>query len=215
MDGNLCLDARVAIFRRWTLKRGSGGMMRAAVDPLVSLAKARSSPAASRSSAVDNCIPKTRAALSVAPAIETMFGIGRIAEQTNSFGFGRDLSQQLEPFSRDFRGETGDAGDIAVGPRQIGNNAHGHSIGECLKDNRYGCGRLLGGHDRRRAKGSNDVDPQTHQLGSMSRELLGLSVRIAQIEGEILALDIAQFAHPFAEGSHVDCGVRRSRNQYA
>src|SRR5262249_18082032 len=70
--------------------------------------------------------------------------IGLIDKQSNGGCLRNDFMQQFEPFRRYFRIQGRNAGNIAAGPVETGNETDRHGIEAGVEDNRNGRGRRLG-----------------------------------------------------------------------
>jgi hypothetical protein len=82
-------------------------------------------------------------------------GIDRIGQHRNVREFGYDLSQQLQPFAFQLRGDRAQSGDIAAGPRQARHDAGPDWISHRYHDKRNGCRGALD-RERGRRAGSHD-----------------------------------------------------------
>src|SRR5262249_57284122 len=80
--------------------------------------------------------------------------IGLIDKQSNGGCLRNDFMQQFEPFRRYFRIQGRNAGNIAAGPVETGNETDRHGIEAGVEDNRNGRGRRLGCTRRRGVRGN-------------------------------------------------------------
>lgn len=114
----------------------------------------------------------------------------------------RGLAQDLEPFSREVRGDEAEPRGVPAGARETGHHTCLHGIGHGDEDDRDRARRPLGGKRGERARGDNDVDPRAHQLARQRRQSIGL-VGHALLDDEVVAHPIAERAEPFLEGGNI------------
>ena len=92
-----------------------------------------------------------------------------------------------------------DAGDVAARPRQAGHEPDRHRIPSIAMTIGIVAGRLLGGQGPRSAGGHDDVDLEPDQLGWQGREPLELPVRLAVLDDNVLAVDVAEVPKSLSE----------------
>ena len=106
--------------------------------------------------------------------------------------------QHLQSFRSHLCVQGGDAGQVAAGAVQAGNEADLNRIGASDEDNRNCAGCTLGGH-RRLAVCRNYGDLTTNQIGRQSRQAVNVSFRPAVFDPYIQTLDIARFFQALTE----------------
>ena len=88
----------------------------------------------------------------------------------------------------------GHPSDVPAGPRQTGDEAAAHGIGNEGENDGNGGGRVLGGLGRQRRRCNDDIDLEPHEFGCQRGQLLLLACRPAVLDHEVLSFDPAQFA---------------------
>src|SRR6516162_6964398 len=89
---------------------------------------------------------------------------GRIDERGDGARIGKQLVQQLQSLATELGVQRGDAGEVATGLVQTGNEADLDRIGAGDEDDRNGCGCSLR-RDCRLAIRGNNAYPSTNQVG--------------------------------------------------
>src|SRR5262249_10900364 len=118
------------------------------------------------------------------------------------------VPQYLQSFRAEFRGKDGEPGGVSAGTRETGDNPGPKDvITDC--DNGDRLRRLLGYFGREIAGCKNDVHFQTDQLGGELGKLLWASLSIAQLDGDVLAVNETQRAQSLPKRLHP--GRRRGR----
>ena len=83
---------------------------------------------------------------------------------------------------------------IAAWPREARDDTGGNGVAAVHHDD-WNCRcRILGDEGPRCPIGHDDVDFETNQLGRQTRELIVLFLGPAELNGDVLALDVAQVA---------------------
>ena len=65
-----------------------------------------------------------------------------------------------------------------------------------------------------RARGDNDVDLEPHQLGCEVGKPLSLSLRISELEGDVLSLHIPEIPQALREGHELGRGAQVDSGQH-
>jgi hypothetical protein len=93
------------------------------------------------------------------------------------------------------------AGDVPSGVRQAGDKPVSDRIGGRQHDDRDGAGNVLrsAGHCGS-TQGDNDIDLTLDQLGGQRGELSDVTLRVAELDDKILALEPAEVTQSLAEG---------------
>jgi len=138
-------------------------------------------------------------------------GIGRVPDQRDAGSFRDGLLQQLDPFPFQFGTEDGEAGDVRARPDIAGDEPGIDRIAARRKDDRDGPGRPLGGERAGGARGHDHVGPVSHQFVRQLREAAVIPSRPCELEHDVLALDVAQFAERLAQRVHLGALQRRGR----
>jgi hypothetical protein len=110
---------------------------------------------------------------------------------------------------RIFHEREGQAGDVPARPGQARDHPGCDGIGHRPNDDRDRLGHLLGRQRAGHRCRHEDVHVQPDQLGDERGEALGLALRRSVLNGNVVALDVAQVAQPLPEG--LDLGGLRSR----
>ena len=66
-----------------------------------------------------------------------------------------------------------------------------------------------------RARGDNDVDLEPHQLGREVGKPLSLSLRVPELEGDVLSLHIPEILQALREGHELGRGAQVDSGQHA
>ena len=90
-------------------------------------------------------------------------------------------------------------GDVAARARVTDREPHHDGIVDRDRNDRDRRGRVLGEHRGARADGHEHVGCERDQLGQQSRQTFRLALCPAELESEVLPLDIAKLAHALAE----------------
>jgi hypothetical protein len=93
---------------------------------------------------------------------------------------------------------SGDAGDVAAGLGEAGDEPGGHRV-TGNHDDGHGLGRLLCGHRRRRVRSDDGVHVEADEIGHESTKPLALALGGAGLDDEVLSLDPAEVAEPLPE----------------
>ena len=129
------------------------------------------------------------------PATATR-GLNRIPTRRR---LGRELFQQLEPFSAHRRFDIGEAGGVAAGPGEACGELLAERIGRRDENDRDRAGLGKQGSDRSRAPGEEHVRLQAHQLLAGSGEAVPVTGRETIIDAEVRPVGPAEALHGFEE----------------
>src|SRR5262245_34229886 len=112
--------------------------------------------------------------------------------------------QQLQPLRRDLIAQGSNAGQIAAGPAQAGNQPKCDRIGPGHKYDRNGCRRRLRrSRARNAAERRNDVDLPASPFGGQPRQSIVVALRPPIFNRQVLAFDIAGLAQACSKCAHV------------
>ncbi len=137
-----------------------------------------------------------------------MYRVGGIPESTKASGFGDDLPEDLEPLRVQLQTcQVGPPGDVAPVAPQARDESAPNRIGDKPDDDRYRRCRPLGRQGRWCGRGEDEVNLETHEVSSERGKPVLLSLRVANVNGDVLALMPAELAKPSTERLQ----VRRTR----
>ena len=125
--------------------------------------------------------------------------IVRVPQHSDVRELGHHFPEQLQPFPFQFRCDRGQPRHVPAWPREARDEAHADGIADGRHDDRDRRCRLLDGERGGRAGGNDHVHLQGDQFGDEGRKALILSFRPAILDQDVSALDVAEFAQPFAE----------------
>jgi hypothetical protein len=98
----------------------------------------------------------------------------------------------MKPLGRQFGRELGDAGYVAAGTRDVGDEAEPDRIADGPQNDRDGRGGALGRLGRGSAERDDHVDLEVDQLGRVASDAIHLRLRIAHLVNRVLSLDVAE-----------------------
>ena len=126
-------------------------------------------------------------------------GRGRMPQHRHPRPSGEDVAVQLQAFGADLRVHERDAGDVAAGPGQAGDESVADGISRQRHHDRS---RWSGAHGRAggcRHVGHDDVALELDEPGGQTGQLVrGLS-GIAPVDDDVLAFDVAELAQSLPE----------------
>ncbi len=126
-------------------------------------------------------------------------GIRGILEEGHAGEARHGLGEQLEPFPGEFGVHAAQPRDVPSRPRQARDEPVPHGIDTGRHDDGDGAGRVLGRQGGGGRPHNDEIYAQAHQVGSEVRPSLGMALVPADLEGNRLALDVAQVTQPLAE----------------
>ena len=135
---------------------------------------------------------RARGELSVAD-VRWRIRIGRVHEQADGCGVGRELGDQLHPLGHQIANQHADASQIAAWAVEAADEARLDRIAGDDEDNRYGRGCGLGGRRRNVAGRDQHCDPPGDEIGRQRRQPVISVLRPAVFDGNVLPLDEATF----------------------
>src|SRR5262249_37571343 len=129
---------------------------------------------------------------------------------------GRHPPEQLQHFAEYGKLHVGEAGDIATGARQVGNEALPERIDYRRKNNRYGTSLLLQRSHRGAAVGQDRIGIRLDQLRHISPHPVGVAGGPASVDVKVAAFRPPELLQPLAQGRNACLSVRivRSQHQY-
>src|SRR5262245_7326866 len=93
------------------------------------------------------------------------------------------------------------AGGVRARPSQTGDELERNRVEVDAHDDDWDrCRRFLGGTRREISGCKDDIHLETDQLGREVREPIDLSLGVPELDGEVLAVDVAQLAQPLLKG---------------
>src|SRR5215831_2263618 len=114
--------------------------------------------------------------------------------------------QKLQPLCSKRHAEIGNAGDVATGPVKVCDEAGLHGVAGGAEHDRDRRRCALGCECRRHAEGRGDEgDSAANEVGCQFRQAIGVVMRPPELDGQVLALDVAALAQSLAESSHSIC----------
>jgi hypothetical protein len=139
-----------------------------------------------------------------------MYRVGGIPKGTNPSGFGNGLLEDLKTFRVQLQAcQVCPSSDVPSGARQARDEPAPNRIGDKPDDDRYRRGRLLGRQGRWCGRGEDEVNLETDEVSSELGKPILLSLRVANVNGNVLALVPAELAK-----SSTEClQVRRTRGR--
>jgi len=109
--------------------------------------------------------------------------------------------EQFEPFRVELGVELAEAGDIAFGPAEAGDEVRFQRIADAGEDDRDGTGRGLRGPNRgQAARCDDDRDLAANELRSEAWEPIDIALGPAVFDAQILAFAVALLLQTRAEG---------------
>ena len=121
--------------------------------------------------------------------------------------------RSLQPLAGELRHQDAQARDVPPRPRQAGDEPLPHRIRGARHHDRDRARGVLGSAGRGGASCHNHVHLEPDQLGRQVGEPLVLPLRIAVLNDEVLALDIAEVAQTLPEGLQRWIGIRGGEGQ--
>ena len=98
--------------------------------------------------------------------------------------------QQLEPLGIERGGKQRDAGQVAVGPVEVSDQADADGVGTCTEDDRdRRGGGLCGKSDGISTHGDDQVGLGRHKFDGKGRDLVETAVGPTDVEGNVLPVD--------------------------
>src|SRR5262249_60338112 len=123
-----------------------------------------------------------------------MHCIARVPDNRDTAEKRNHFLQKLEPLGSHLREKEGRPREVAAGASEIGNEASRHRIARDCHNDGYRGRRLFRRSGWRCAFGDDYIDLESDQVGSEGWEPVVVAVRISVLDGDTLALDIAQSA---------------------
>ena len=148
-----------------------------------------------------SCCPIACAAACTSLRSASVVGSVRVHEHGNCCRLGHELAQQLQPLRAQHAGEKAHARDVAARPVEAGDQALLDRVAPAREDDRHrrGCGL---GRERRNGVPDDHGHRPANQIGHQSRQPIGLILRRAEFDRDVLALDEACFLQALAERGH-------------
>src|SRR5437764_6645463 len=110
------------------------------------------------------------------------------------------LREQFQTLADELRGEAGQPRDIAVRPREAGDEPALNWIANSSEDNGDSASRLLGHTGAECASsGQDDIHLERNQFGRKSGEPVGLPLGLSVFDHEVAALDVPEVTQPLEE----------------
>src|SRR5262249_25960931 len=130
-----------------------------------------------------------------------------IPEHSYAGELGNSVLEQLQPFTRQFRGNVGLAGDVAAGSRKaISESATDRVSYRCHNDR--DCRGSVFGSQGIWSNGSNDhVNLETHQLGCERGEPIVFTFRISVFNADVFSFNPSELAQSLAKCLVPDCAI--------
>ena len=125
--------------------------------------------------------------------------ISRIPKDSQPGERGNRLLQQLDVLGAHLGDHAGGAGEVRAGPGEAIHHATRDRISHRYEDNRNGSGRLLCRQCGLRGERYDHVDLKPHELRGQFGQLVKLAFRPSKLEGDILALDVAELPKAVAQ----------------
>ena len=174
------------------LKKGS---------PLTKRASSRSRPIVSKAATISRlvlalrtwiCSCRARAAASTPLNVGSTFGLVGLTSTANARGCGHHLTQEFQPFCRQFNSEKTDPCQIAFRSGEAGDKTVLHRVVANTEDDRDRRGCRFGRQRRSHTLGYCDHgDLPANQIGRQLRQPMDLILGPAVQDRNVLALDIA------------------------
>src|SRR5262249_22836998 len=115
-----------------------------------------------------------------------------IEDESDSFGVGRNLFQQLNPFAPNRILKIGKAGDVLAGTCQTGGKAAANRVADEREYDRYGARFLLQNPCHLIRTGHHDVGRHGDQLFCKGLSLVGITASPTIVDPDIASSDPAQ-----------------------
>ena len=131
-------------------------------------------------------------------------GVGQVGATLEP---GHELAQQLDPLAADLRLHRREPGDVAAGPAEVRDEPGADGIRRSHEHDRDRCRRFLRGDRRGRRDGDDDVGIPRDELGREAGKPRRIAVRVARLDREIPAFDVAQLG----EASEEELPARSAR----
>ena len=127
--------------------------------------------------------------------------IVRIQKHAHTIQLRQGFLEELQPFGAELANEKGRSGDVAAWTCKAVNQPSRDGVaGDSHHDGNRGR-RSLGGAGRGWRVRHQNVWLEPNQLDGQLREACVLPLRPSEVDHDVLALDVAQAAKPFSEGS--------------
>ena len=121
----------------------------------------------------------------------------------------RNLLQQLHPLPEDFFSDQhGDSGDVASRPREARHDPGAYRITPSDHDDRNRLSRTLRHQRCCRRPDDHDIYLEADKFGDQLGITLGLAVSVSVLDGDVLALDVAEITETLPECRGVWLGWR-------
>src|SRR5215467_5208925 len=125
--------------------------------------------------------------------------IGRLLEDCNPSGFGRDLLQYFQPLHRQFRGQEGEPRRVADGCGQTWEQDALKRVARRSHDDRDALRCALRGADRSGAADYDDIDLRPQQIADQRGYRFDIITIMAKLVGDVAPFDVTEVAHPAHE----------------
>src|SRR5262252_2770092 len=125
--------------------------------------------------------------------------IGRLLEDCNPSGFGRDLLQYFQPLHRQFRRQEGEARRVAARTGQTPDYAAFQRVARRSHDDRDALRCALRGADRSGAADYDDIDLRPQQIADQRGYRFDIITIMAKLVGDVAPFDVTEVAHPAHE----------------
>jgi hypothetical protein len=129
--------------------------------------------------------------------------IAWIEQHRDQYAGGNQFAHEPQAFALHLLEQDVQAGRIAAGPIEAGDQTQPDRIIASNKDDRNGRRGRLGGESRRGTAGRDDQrDLAANQIGCQCRQAVGLTFRRAVFNLDVLTLGITGLFEPLAERGH-------------
>src|SRR5262249_12331187 len=117
--------------------------------------------------------------------------------------------QQLEPLGRQFGGDVAEAGEVAAGPGETGDQARPDRVADAGEDDRDCRGCAFRRERRNLPWGHDHVDLATDEVSGQCRQPIIVTLRPAVFDRQALSLDVADLTQSLVERGYKQ--IRRRR----
>ncbi len=122
-----------------------------------------------------------------------------IPEHRHTRELGNHFPEQIQPFSSQLRTHLGQPCNVAAGPRQALNQPTGNRVIVTRHNDRDCPGSFFGSQRSGTSGSDDDINLETDEIGCEVREAITTTLRIAVLDGDVLALDPSEVAEPLTE----------------